>query len=240
MRIGEARIWLVALLCCAASGVAAPAAQAGFGVEEKNFEAGTCTVSSCTYASVEADHELAYTQAAGHPQYGLTAFEFNSTSSGLGQEPIGNVKRVRVDIPPGLAADPEALLACPVKTFDRRRLPRRNRSGQRRTHRLRGGRRRPDLGARLQPPAATRAAARLRHPRVGAAVANEHIFLEGHVSWNTDFHEYFEINNITKSIPLLKSKLIFNGRAGEGNFLTLPSVCSSDHDLLPGSRIVGR
>ena len=58
-------------------------------------------------------------------------------------------------------------------------------------------------------------------------VANEHIFLEGHVSWNSDFHEYFEINNISKSIPLLKSKLIFDGRVGQGNFLTLPSVCSS-------------
>jgi hypothetical protein len=65
------------------------------------------------------------------------------------------------------------------------------------------------------------------------------IFLEGHVAWWSDYHEYFEIDNvpdeaeanvlgIRRKVPLklLMSKLNFNGRAG-GNFLTLPSVCSS-------------
>ena len=56
MRTRPARIWLAALLACAAYATAAPAAQAAFGVEERNFEAGTCTVESCTYASVEGDH----------------------------------------------------------------------------------------------------------------------------------------------------------------------------------------
>ena len=32
-------------------------------------------------------------------------------------------------------------------------------------------------------------------------VVNEHILLEGHVAWNTDYHEYFEIRNISKAIP---------------------------------------
>ena len=63
-----------------------------------------------------------------------------------------------------------------------------------------------------------------------------HIYLEGHVSPNNDYHEYFEIDNIPKEgellgvkVPLavLKSKLIFTGRAGKGDFLTLPSTCSS-------------
>ncbi len=227
MRSGEARIWLAALLACVACGVAAPGAQASFGVEAKNFEAGTCTVSSCTYASVEADHGQAYTQAAGHPQYGITGFEFNSTSSGLGQQPIGNVKRVRVDVPPGLAADPEALPACPVKTFEEDGCPAETEVGKDELTAFVGAADVPisapvynlaqppglplDFGIHVSVP----------------LVANEHIFLEGHVSWNTDFHEYFEINNIPRSIPLLKSKLIFDGRAGQGNFLTLPSVCST-------------
>ncbi len=210
-----------------AGGVAAPAAQAGFGVEEKNFEAGTCTVSSCTYASVEANHELAYTQAAGHPQYGLTAFEFNSTPSGLGQAPIGNVKRVRVDIPPGLAADPEALPACPVKTFEEDGCPAETEVGKDELTAFVAAADVPisaPVYNLVQPPGLPLDFG--IHASV-PLVANEHIFLEGHVSWSTDFHEYFEINNITKSIPLLKSKLIFNGRAGEGDFLTLPSVCST-------------
>ncbi len=74
-----------------------------------------------------------------------------------------------------------------------------------------------------------------------------HIFLEGHVSDahenvlaargvpSGDYHEYFEIDNIPKEgemlgvkvpIAVVKSKLLFEGRAGQGNFLTLPSVCS--------------
>ncbi len=218
---------MAALVCCAAGGVAVPAAQAAFGVEEKNFEAGTCTVSSCTYASVEANHEEAYTQAAGHPQYGLTTFELNSTSSGLGHEPIGNVKRVRVDIPPGLAADPEALPACPVKTFEEDKCPAETEVGKDELTVFVAAGDVP-LSApvyNLQQPSGLPLYFGI-HASV-PLVANEHIFLEGHVSWNTDFHEYFEINNISKSIPLLKSKLIFNGRAGEGNFLTLPSVCAT-------------
>ncbi|MGH2854207.1 MAG: hypothetical protein ACRDLF_08465, partial [Solirubrobacteraceae bacterium] len=107
--------WRAALLACTALGATAPTARAAFGVEAGNFEAGTCTVASCTYASVEAHHGEAYTQAAGHPPFGITGFELNSRAAGLGKEPIGNVKRVRVDIPPGLAADPEALPMCPVK-----------------------------------------------------------------------------------------------------------------------------
>jgi hypothetical protein len=63
------------------------------------------------------------------------------------------------------------------------------------------------------------------------------IFLEGHVAWWSDYHEYFEIKGvpaeaelaggIKSPLEVLKSKLNFNGRAGEGNFLTMPSVCSS-------------
>ncbi len=218
-----------------AGGVAAPATQAaGFGVEEKNFEAGTCNISTCTYAGVEADHEQAYTQAAGHPPYGLTGFEFNSTPAGLGREPIGNVKRVRVDIPPGLAADPEAVPGegqpkCAIASFEHDECPADTLVGE------------DELTAfvalanitlsasvyNLQPPPGLPLDFGIHvAPAAGLAV-NEHIFLEGHVSWNTDFHEYFEINNLPKTIPILKSKLIFKGRAGEGNFLTLPSVCSS-------------
>ncbi len=51
-----------------------------------------------------------------------------------------------------------------------------------------------------------------------------------------DYHEYFEIDNVPTEgevgiggikapLRVLKSKLLFKGRAG-GNFLTLPSVCS--------------
>ncbi len=96
-----ARLWLAALLASAAYATAAPAAQAAFGIEEKNFEAGTCNVRDCAYTS---PHSEFYTQAAGHPEWGITGFELNSA----GGVPEGKLKRIRVDVPPGLAADPQA------------------------------------------------------------------------------------------------------------------------------------
>jgi hypothetical protein len=240
------RIWLIGTVAAAVTAAAAamalcaPIAQAAFGVEEHNFEAGTCRTSSCTYASVEASHGEAYTQAAGHPPFGITGFELNHHSAGLAQEPDGSLKRVRVDIPPGLAADPQALPVCSDEAFNNNACPANTKVG---TNEL-------VVFADLANLTIDGTVYNLEQkPNLpldfGIDVAveplvNVHIFLEGHISWSTDYHEYFEINNIPKEgevaglkVPLavLKSKLIFNGRApgepGKGNFLTLPSVCSS-------------
>ncbi len=51
-------------------------------------------------------------------RYGITAFEFNSEPKGLGSEPEGNVKNVRVDVPPGLAVNP----ASPAEVLGRGHL----------------------------------------------------------------------------------------------------------------------
>jgi hypothetical protein len=226
--IGEGRIWLALGLVCVAVGVAAPAAQAGFGVEEKNFEAGTCAVASCTYATVEENRGEAYTQAAGHPPFGITGFELNSTPAGVGREPIGNVKRVRVDVPPGLAADPEALPRCAVKVFEEDGCPADTQVGEDQLTvfvALANVRLAAPVYNLEQPPGLPlEFGIHVSTPLL--PLVNEHIFLEGHVAWSTDYHEYFEIKNISKTIPVLKSKLIFDGTAGAGNFLTLPSVCS--------------
>ncbi len=214
---------------------ATPSAQAAFGVEESAFEAGTCTTSSCTYASVQSDPGEAFTQAAGHPPVGLTAFEFNHHPSGLGQEPDGAVRNVRVDLPPGLAGNPEALPKCPIAAFEHNECAADTQVG---TNELTAWDGVNDLTVSgtvynlQQPPGLAL--------DFGIAVAveplvNVHIFLQGHVAWDGDYHEYFEINDIPREgevlgmkVPLsvLRSKLIFNGRAGAGDFLTLPSVCS--------------
>ena len=218
------------------AGAFAPAARASFGVEEHNFEAVTCVTSSCMYAGIEADHAEAYTQAAGHPPVGVTTFEFNHKKALLGEEPEGNVKNIRVDLPPGLAANPEALSRCPISAFEKNECKAATQAG---TNELTVY----DDGANLTIPGTVY---NLEQPPglpldFGIDVSveplvNVHIYLEGHVSWNTDYHEYFEIDNVPKEgvvagvkVPLavLKSKLIFNGRAGEGDFLTLPSVCSN-------------
>ncbi len=220
----------------AISGACAPAAQAAFGVEEHAFEAGTCTSSSCTYASVEANHGEAFTQAAGHPPVGLTAFEFNHHSGGLGEEPEGAVKNIRVDLPPGLAGNPQALPKCPIAAFQKDECAADTQVG---TNELTVFDGIDDLTIsgtvyNLEQPPGLALDFGI-HVSVEPLVS-VHIYLEGHVDWSGDYHEYFDIDNVPREgevlgakVPLavLKSKLIFNGRAGSGDFLTLPSACSA-------------
>lgn len=219
------RTALATAFAAAVAALAMPSgALASFGVTEANFEAGTCIVSTCEYSSPPSE---LYTQAAGHPPFGITGFELNSRTVGLGREPEGALKRVRVDVPPGLAADPEALPKCSIEDFNHDECPIDTQVGENQLTVFLAAANSTITGAvyNLQQPEGLPLLFGI-HVDV-PPVANEHVLLEGHVAWWSDYHEYFEINNISKSVPVLKSKLIFNGRAGAGNFLTLPSVCSS-------------
>jgi len=214
----------------------APAAQASFGVTEPNFEAGTCTVASCTYATT-SDF---YTQAAGHPPFGITKFELKHSGNDVEGAAL---KRIKVDVPPGLAADPEALPKCSQTQFKNNECLPETQVGT------------TELDAvaaetlvldglkgkvyNLEPPTGLPLDFGIDVEAAGALTAPVQLYLEGHVDWSGDYHEYFEINNVPEEaevkllvlpikakLKVLMSKLIFDGTSGEGNFLTLPSVCS--------------
>jgi hypothetical protein len=240
-----ARIWLATLVASAvAGGVAASAAQAAFGPE--TFEAGTCVNHTCTYPSVEADHKEAFTQAAGHPPWGITKFVMKHSGSSIEG---ASVKRIRVDVPPGLASNPQAPLPkCTVAQFQSnpKGCPAGSEVGTTEmeavaepfgflpiTLSLTG------TVYNLEPPAGLPLDFGIAVEPAGELVSPIRLFLEGHVEWSGDYHEYFEINNVPNEaeiklvlgakspVKVLMSKLNFNGRTGQGNFLTLPSVCSS-------------
>jgi hypothetical protein len=230
---------LLAALCASAvvGSVAAPAAQAAFGPE--TFEAGTCfgIAPTCTYKSIEAEPNEAFTQAAGHPPWGITTFELNHRKVLLAEEPEGApLRRLRVDVPPGLAANPEALPQCSGTAFNANACPTSTQVGTTELIAYDGVNDLPVSGKvyNLEP---GEGLPLLFGINTGVEpLVNVHVFLEGHVDWSGDYHEYFEINNLPREgelsglkVPLavLKSKLNFNGNAGNGNFLTLPSVCSS-------------
>ena len=99
----ERNVWRGRGACCAG----------GFGPE--SFEAGTCVNTSCTYASVEANHNEAFTQAAGHPPWGITKFVMKHSGSSVEG---ASVKRIRVDVPPGLASNPQAPSKCSIAQFN--------------------------------------------------------------------------------------------------------------------------
>jgi hypothetical protein len=242
------RFSLSAMLASTIIAAAAPAAQAGFGVSL--WEAGTCINHTCTYETVKANHKEAFTQAAGHPPWGITTFELASKPVLLGKEPEGApLKRVRVDVAGGLASDPQAPPKCSIALFKADKCPAETQVG---TNELEVFAKAADVPAtgqvyNLEPEEVEEGLGHIPllfgiHAEI-PLVANEHVFLKGYVSWakeprlearlipSGDYHEYFEINNINKENPVLKSKLNFNGRApekaGDSNFLTLPSECSS-------------
>jgi hypothetical protein len=242
--------------------VLAPASQAaGFGIEKEKFEAGTCNgneteVKSCEYTSAPSAF---YTQAAGHPPWGLTGVELAHTGTGSSRVPTGApLTRLRVDVPPGLAADPQTLETCSRTEFQAKACKSGTEAGF------------VELEAVVAVPLLGNTLLTLKGKVFNLAqepnlpllfgievegvkpiVENVQLFLEGHVSSakepaleargipSGDYHEWFEIKKIPTEVevealgvpltkaPLktLKSKLFFNGHAGKGNFLTLPSVC---------------
>ncbi len=124
-----ARRFLIAIAVMAFSALCvAPAAQGAFGIA--NWEALTCkdNVDTPALGGLEAGvfplakpvgqctkdtPEKWYTQAAGHPTFGITDFTLNTKPVGTGGGfPEGFVKEIIVDTPEGLSVNPEA---TPVK-----------------------------------------------------------------------------------------------------------------------------
>ncbi|MFZ1926051.1 MAG: hypothetical protein WAU42_07900 [Solirubrobacteraceae bacterium] len=120
-----------------AMALAAPAAQAAFGVEkfvgancitgheacaeeERKIEVAPSTFIKYSYPkepSITEAREAGYTQAAGHPAVGITAFKINTVGKFPEEAPTGLVTHVRTDVAPGVSTNPEAVEKCSFKDF---------------------------------------------------------------------------------------------------------------------------
>ncbi len=129
------RVPFLALLVSAVVVVAGPAAaQAapGFGVEK--FSAANCTTAyeGCagevkTFGPFEywfpkettagEEKVQGYTQAAGHPAWGVTDFKVNTAGEFPNEAPTGIIKHVRTDVGPGVSVNPQALPLCTLEEF---------------------------------------------------------------------------------------------------------------------------
>ncbi len=230
MRHAARRTSLLTLLAAALLvGIWASAAHAAgsLGLAEE-WEAGTCkgsetevqSKSNCSYA---APHGNFYTQSAGHPNWGLTGFKLTQN----GEAPNGNaVKRLRVDVAPGLAADPQAFASpgnrahgeCSRSEFEANSCNASSQAGF------------VELKAYLELlgtvlPLKGKVYNLKAEPNlpllfgidvegVEPLVEDVHLYLEGHVSWGPepslaargitsgDFHEWFEINNVPPEVAV--------------------------------------
>jgi hypothetical protein len=213
--------------------VTAPTAAAAFGVAK--WEAGTCTVSACNYASPN----LFFTQAAGHPPAGFTDFTFNTS----GGQPEGAVKDVRVDLPEGLNVNPQATAQCPKTTFESNEAACATMGSQVGSSEVTSEIAGLPVGPlsfpvyNLDPPAG--------HPALFGFTVGlplipiAKVYLVADVNWAGDYHEGFSINEIPNTLPLVRNRLVFEGTKGEGTpggaFLTLGSQCNGPSTTILGA-----
>jgi hypothetical protein len=205
---------------------ASSAAAIGIG----NWEAGTCTATTCTYNTPSSF----YAQAAGHPPVGATDFTVNV-------EGEDQAKRVKVELPEGLNVNPQAVPQCPAdmqaRTFNEGECA--SLGSQVGVSEVTS----KVLGLPIGPlsfpvynlkPQGGEPALFGFHVHLevlGLGLISEYVFLETAIEWGGDYHESFFINDIAAFPPLARNRLVFNGQAGGfggagGSFLTLPSPCN--------------
>ncbi len=213
---------------------------------DDGWQAGTCSEEppeSTEACSVETPDQF-FEAAASHPQWGFTQFIVKHEAPG--ETPVAELKRVLVDLPVGLSVNPGAADRCPIATFEAGAsgCPPESKVGESMVTAAF-----PLTGAPIAPiPGVTQVGVYNLVPkagqpaRFGLELAGNEVFLEAGLEWEGDYHEYFEIE-VPKALPLdlplvealiLKNRLVFDGRSGDGTFITTPSTCLGEAGSGPG------
>jgi hypothetical protein len=246
----------VALICLAALFAPAPAASADTASiiapsdphnpqVNSGWQAGTCSEEPpeseklCSVATQDQFFET----AGAHPKWGFTQFIVKHTTVGPLEEPEGEIATVRVDLPVGLSVNPGATERCPLKTFEE--------SAEKCATEFSGSRVgksevTTSLGGVVTPPTAPLTEVPVYNvepafgesARFGLELAGNEVFLRGDVAWSGDYHEGFTID-VPKTLPIgglvLKNRLVFEGTAGDGTFITTPDTCLGEAFTESGS-----
>ena len=263
------RGWFLGMVACvtacAVVGVGASVASAAsFGVETlvaANCKTGHATCgenlllgpysASPKEPSLTEAREAGYTQAAGHPAFGVTAFQVKiegnipeATPAGIAT--VGPVTHVRTDVAPGVSTNPEAVQKCTMAEFEGTELAPGIFSKPTCSPETEIGVNKVIvyLGPSTTPKDAplegkvynivqpnglsSLFAVALDLTNVGHPGLFAHTLIEGHVEWGTDYHDYYEIK-VSPTIPLIASRLSLfgdRGNTGQGGFITNPSNCA--------------
>lgn len=209
---------------------------------DSGWQAGTCHTEApdpgapgAKVCSVDTP-EWFFEQAAGHPRYGFTQFIVANSPGTLGPTPDAEIARIRVDLPVGLNVNPGATVRCPLATFeaDPATCPPESHVGDSYVTAAD-----PLFGGSIPLHAAVYNIIPVEgeSARFGLHLAGNNIYLEGDADWSGDYHEGFTIE-VPAALPqelglllgskngaILKNRLVFNGRAGNGTFITTPSTC---------------
>ncbi|HEU4906517.1 MAG TPA: hypothetical protein VFT19_10455, partial [Solirubrobacterales bacterium] len=194
---------------------------------DSGWQAGTCNFDTPT-CDVDSPSAQFFEAAAGHPPVGFTQFIVEHEPGLVGsEEPIGALKHVRVDLPPGLTVNPQATEQCTQAEFESNpafECP----GAAVGTSFVTGS----ALGVPSPAPLAE-TVYNIEPPfgepaRFGFNLGGNNIYLKADVSWEDDFHEGFTID--VPEVPLigeliLKNRLVFDGTSGDGTFITTPTTC---------------
>jgi hypothetical protein len=194
-----------------------------------------------------------YTQAGGHVPFGVTDFKITSTGTFPEAVPTGAVSHIRTDVAPGLATSPAAVPQCTEEEFGNKEpnpvlapglfLPpaagcaaAEIGTNEVIVYAEAAGKDVPLKGKVYnlvqKPGLASEFGVALDATNLGAPGLFAHTIIEGSVEWGKqakgtnqgDYHDYFEIN-VSTHLPLLRSRLVFKGRSGNGSFITNATSC---------------
>jgi hypothetical protein len=219
---------------------------------DSGWQAGTCSKEppeSTDVCSVATKGQF-FETAAAHPNWGFTQFIVKHSTEVVGpatfEKPVGELKTVRVDLPVGLSVNPGATARCPLATFEAGAsgCPPGSKVGESAVTASA-----PPLGLPTPPaPGITQVPVYNVIPpdgqpaRFGLELAGNEVFLQADVAWAGDFHEGFTIA-VPKALPagieglILKNRLVFDGRAGDGTFITTPSTCLGESSPGPSGSL---
>jgi hypothetical protein len=222
---------------------------------DSGWQAGTCKVepeitdpNPADFCNVESDPgKYFFEEAAGHPNFGFTQF-IVAHKPGLlpgSEEPTAELAFVRVELPVGLSVNPGATERCPIAVFEAGAsgCPAGSKVGESGVTASE-----PLVGTPIAPiPGITAVSVYNVVPKQGQAarfgleLAGNEVFLEGDIASSGDYHEGFTIA-VPRALPIegiegaiLKNRLVFDGRAGDGTFLTTPSTCRGEAFTQSGS-----
>jgi hypothetical protein len=196
--------------------------------------------------------EQGYTQAGGHVPFGVTDFKLTTTGAFPTAVPTGVVDHIRTDVAPGLATSPAAVPQCSEEEFGTKEFnpvaaPGLYPPSACKPETIVGtnevivyaeaaGKDIPLKGTVYnlvqRPGLASEFGVAIDATSLGAPGLFAHTIIEGSVEWGQeangtnqgDYHDYFEIH-VSPALPLVRSRLVFFGRSGNGSFITNATSC---------------
>ena len=211
--------------------------------KDDGWQAGTCQAEPPEvpdFCSVATPGQF-FETAAGHPQYGFTQFIVKHGPPG--KKPVGEVKTIRVDLPVGLSVNPQATPQCKLEDFEAPLGPNCPPQSEVGVSEVTGSD--PILGTEVGPLHATVynvVPVQGEAARFGLNLAGNNVYLRGDVAWDSDYYEGFTIDvpPLASLEPLfngliLKNRLTFKGRSGDGTYLTTPSTCFGEAPVPSGT-----